>query len=384
MKRILFLIPSFQLGGTNSALNNFLSKIDKRKFQVDVYAFDDNGPNRPIVDKYAHIIGGNNGGQTEGKVNQSSLKDLVRGIKRFLYKMHIDISPLVFRRVARQLSGNHYDTVIAFQEGQTTKFLTYFRDTFKVAWIHCDYQDHLSINKVSPEINIYSKIDRIVCVSSYTKDSFLAVLPEMQDKTLFLHNAMDVERIKKLSEASLDIEVSREEGCFNLVSIGRLDPVKRFDQIPVIASKLKESGLRFRWFIIGNGPEHYRGLIDIGIKEYKVEDSVFCLGAKSNPYPYIKFSDVVVITSSSEACPVVLNEAKVLQVPVVTTNYGSSYEFIKDGENGVICTIDDMPGALRRLFEEKGMYSRIKNNLSIFEYPNSAIIEKLENIILKN
>lgn len=383
MRRILFLIPSFQLGGTNSALNNFLSKIDKKRFMVDVYAFNDSGPNRQVVSKYAHIIGGESAEKSNGSQRKVSLKDVVRSVKRFLIKLHIDISPLAFRRVARQLSANGYDSVIAFQEGQTTKFLSYFRNTYKIAWVHCDYKDHIAINRVKPEKDIYSKIDKIVCVSKYTRSSFLSVLPEMEAKTEYLYNAMDVESILRRSKESTDIDFVNKEGIFNLVSIGRLDPVKRFDYIPEIASKIKASGLCFKWYIIGNGPEEYKALICSRIKQHSVEDSVVCLGAKSNPYPYIVGSDIVVITSSSEACPIVLNEAKVLQIPVVTTNYGSSYEFIEDGENGMIRPIEEIPNALLQLMKDHVLYNTIKHNLANYEYPNESIISYLEGELLK-
>ena len=94
MKRLLFLLPSFQLGGTNSALNNFLSKIDKERFSIDVYAFDDKGPNRKIVEKYSHILGGGDSDEASAS-HRRSIKDFVRGIKRLLYKLHIDIFVII-------------------------------------------------------------------------------------------------------------------------------------------------------------------------------------------------------------------------------------------------------------------------------------------------
>lgn len=381
MKRLLFLLPSFQLGGTNSALNNFLSKIDKERFAIDVFAFDDKGPNRKIVEKYAHILGGGDTGDAPASRSRYSIKDLVRGIKRLLFKLHIDISPLAFRRVAKQLSANNYDIVIAFQEGQTTRFLTYFKDVYKVAWIHCDYREHIEINGIEPEHNIYALIDKIVCVSAFTRKSFLSVVPEVESKTVYLHNAMDVDSILKRSKEDVAQDMQRIEGVFNLVSIGRFDPVKRFDFIPEIASKLKSQDCRFKWYIIGSGAEDYWDEVNKCIKDYSVEEEVICLGAKPNPYPYIVKSDIVVITSVSEACPIVLNEGKVLQVPVVTTDYGSSYEFIEDGKNGMICTIEEMPAALGRLMKDDNLYKTIKDNLSHFEYPNKRILDQLENEI---
>lgn len=382
MQRILFLLPSFQLGGTNSSLNGFLSKIDRNRFSIDVFAFDDKGPNRAIVSQYAHIIGGDDSSQSEKKSTSLSLKDVVRYLKRLLFKVHIDISPLAFRKMAKQFSSKGYDFVISFQEGQTTKFLTYFRNTYRIAWIHCDYSNYLNINKFKPEQQIYSKIDKVVCVSRFTRDSFLSALPELGKKTFYLYNVFDVESILNKSKESVDVCFPKEEDVFKLVSIGRLDPVKRFDIIPQIAHGLKKKGFQFCWYIIGDGSEEYKSRINNNIDKLDVKDSVKCIGPKNNPYPYIASSDLVVITSTSEACPMVLNEAKILQIPVVTTDYSSSFEFIDDGKNGLIRSIDEMVEGLSQLMGDKALYQKIKENLSNFKYPNDDIMSKLENEIL--
>ena len=383
MYRLLFLLPSFQLGGTNSAFNNLLSVIDKNHFSIDVYAFDDKGPNRATVANYVNILGGSE--KTPSGINyRSRMKDIVHSLKKIIMKLHIDISPIVFRHVAKRLSLKNYDCVIAFQEGQVTRFLTFFHDVYKIAWIHCDYKEYIASNHVKPEKDLYSKIDKIVCVSRYTQKSFLEVLPDFKSKTEYLYNALDVDAIIRKSKEGIDPAPLIARDCFKIVSIGRFSPVKRFDLIPKIAAQLKENGLLFTWVVIGDGPIEYKSIIAKSIKEYSVEDCVVCVGAKSNPYPLIAVADVLAITSLSEACPMVLSEAKVLGVPVLSTDYGSSREFIEDGEDGIICQIEEMPEALMRLMKDRSLYESIKNNLSAFKYPNGEIINKLENVILSS
>ena len=53
------------------------------------------------------------------------------------------------------------------------------------------------------------------------------------------------------------------------------------------------------------------------ISDHSVENEVICLGNKTNPYPYFKVADLLVSTSSSEACPMIFNEAKILNLPVM-------------------------------------------------------------------
>jgi glycosyltransferase involved in cell wall biosynthesis len=60
------------------------------------------------------------------------------------------------------------------------------------------------------------------------------------------------------------------------------------------------------------------------------------VGMTPNPYPYMALADVYVQTSSFEGCGLTLNEARILNKPVVSTNFPVVYNQIKDGENGLI------------------------------------------------
>ena len=60
------------------------------------------------------------------------------------------------------------------------------------------------------------------------------------------------------------------------------------------------------------------------------------LGAKSNPYPYIKNCDVYVQTSFSEAYCLTVAEARILCKPIITTDAPGLRDQIISGENGLI------------------------------------------------
>ena len=62
MKKILFVVPGFDIGGTSTALVNLLSQIDKNRVDPFVYAINNYGPVKQTVNKYATIIGGNQDG----------------------------------------------------------------------------------------------------------------------------------------------------------------------------------------------------------------------------------------------------------------------------------------------------------------------------------
>ncbi len=116
------------------------------------------------------------------------------------------------------------------------------------------------------------------------------------------------------------------------------------------------------------------------IRANNLEDVVIRLGEKANPYPYMARSDLYVCLSSSEACPMVFNEAKILKLPMVTTDFGSAFEFITNGVDGIITPIDIMPNVLSRLMKDKKEMLKLKCNISNYGYDNASIQNKLNEI----
>ena len=68
--------------------------------------------------------------------------------------------------------------------------------------------------------------------------------------------------------------------------------------------------------IIGSGPDEkkYKDIVN----KDKLDNVIF-MGAKKNPYPYMKACDYLILTSRYEGFPVVYNEAIILDKPIITT-----------------------------------------------------------------
>ena len=69
-----------------------------------------------------------------------------------------------------------------------------------------------------------------------------------------------------------------------------------------------------------------------------MEQYVDFLGFKSNPYPYLKHSDILAISSLSEAFPTVMIEAMMLSTAVVATKCKG---FIEISDNGQYALLSD-------------------------------------------
>lgn len=380
MKRLLFVIPSFSIGGTTVSTLNLISLLDKSKYEVAVMPLLDRGI---LKEQYVSITQLKPSlffealGVDSWRRMPSFTKRLFAMTVRFAAKKSRKFKSWLLRvGWRRSLEHEHFDTIVACQESKATEFVGEAPIADKVAWVRCDYTRIAERRPYDREI--YGRFRSIVCVSEGTCSSFVKKFPEYMQKTVCIPNPQNTEIIRSQGERQENDPRFLTDRP-TLVSIGRLNPVKRFNQIAPIAQRLKERGLSFRWYIIGDGTE--RNVIEKSIKDLGMEDYVVMLGAKTNPHYYIKHADLHVCLSESEACPRVVNEAKILGTPTVSTDFPTIYEFIEDGYTGLISPLSSILDTITRFFTDDKLRERITTIISQFKFDNTKWLELIQKIL---
>lgn len=369
-KRVLFIIGAFNIGGTIVSLNSLLSKLDSQRVEVDIFARQKQGDylgklaNCRILDEnlwLSHSI------YYKGAIIRY-LNFLLLCIRKAFEYIGIDLSVIYNYIGGKQVGTDKYDAIIAYDEG-LPRYVSYMPAKKRISWIHCDYRRHAMGRD---ESKYYDKMDIVVCVAESMRKVFVDIYPQYAEKTVAIHNVINVEDI--VEKSSLPIDDSRySTECFAMVSCGRLDPVKQFALIPQIADKLKVlSQKAFKWYIIGDGAEH--SAIESSIEKYGMQEVVILLGKKTNPYPYMAKANIYVCTSSSEAHPLVVNEARALRVPVLCNTFESAYESVEEGKDGYIVPIESMPKKIAEMMASPLVIEKCYLN-------NEETLQKIYNIL---
>lgn len=354
--RILVFISSFEIGGTIVSLNSLLKALDPERVSVDVFARKREGS---YLDKMENCrILDENYWLTENFTGTSHLNSvkikLVKAFKAICRSLHFDIKPYCIRKGCRQIGTERYDAIVSFQENITNEIAKYPAKR-RIAWIHSDYSRFLNLCGLENENLVYEKIDNIVCVSAYGKSVFDGIYPQFSNKSVAIHNVIDVDAIKEKSLMTEDLDLLFDTSVFTIVSAGRLDPVKQFEKIPSIAKTIQgNTDKPFKWYIIG-GSRGYGCVekeIQEKVSEYGLEDCVIRLSEKQNIYPYIAKANLYVCTSLSESFPLVVNEAKALKVPIVSNAFPSVKESIREGVDGYVVTIEQIPSKVVEIMEK--------------------------------
>ena len=102
----------------------------------------------------------------------------------------------------------------------------------------------------------------------------------------------------------------------NIISVGRL--VKQKDQLTLLkAMQLLKNDIKYRLLIIGDGEEEENLKNYIKINSLK---NIKIISYKKNPYPYIKKSDLFILSSVSEGLPNALIEAMALKKFIISSD----------------------------------------------------------------
>ena len=360
MKKLLFIVPSMVGGGVERCLLNILNSLDLSKYQVTVLAIRSGG---------------------------ELAKEIPQGIVyRYCWKKSINIGKWrvpgvdrLFHFVFRHLSSktlhclfvrDSFDVEIDYwgQEGLKL-ILGSDENTKKVIFTHFDmntegmrrsYFPYPSHEKLRAA---YLKADVIANVSNDCKKSMIdrfSFDETEQQKLVVSYNINLNDRILKKADEPLD-EI--EKNAFTLCACGRLHPVKGFDRLIRICKTLKDENFSFVLWIMGTGDEqeHLKQLIE----ELDLCDMVKLLGFQSNPYKFIKNSDLFVCSSFFEGFSTVVSEAVILGTPSVTTNCTGAREILGDCEFGLITDMDDdsLCAGIRALLSDSKLYENYQHKV---------------------
>lgn len=253
-----------------------------------------------------------------------------------------------------------YDLAVSYVDGFSNYYvIDKVKAKRKILWVHNEY-DKLTYSS-EYDAFYFAQANQIVTISDVCGESLKQNFPELQSKIRVIPNLSPSEMIEQMAG---DMCPEEYKGKGNiLISIGRLNEQKGFDFAIEAAKLMKQKGGRFCWFIIGEG--ELREQLQNQIKRNNVEEQVYLLGTKKNPYPYIKFADIFVQPSRYEGKSIVLDEAKILGKPIVITNYPSAKDSIINKQNGLIAEInaDAIAETVLELLKDEVMQERFKKEL---------------------
>lgn len=394
-KKILFTYYSMDIGGSTTSLLSILNSLDPQKYEIYLMLYRNTGELLPFVPSYVTLLepaAQKKSFYTEFKkiLKLLTRKTFYQGIhyqlknkeKKFPVTLHSEIQARYFSRKP----NTKFDIAIGGMEGWSDKYVAYQVEAdIKLVWFHSLFS---KISETpSLEINWLNKINYIVNISKECEEDFLDRLPQFANKCIIIKNMLDQNIVLQRSKDKMedkDYDFWKNYEGFKIITVSRLDPAKALHRVAMCAEIMKKNGCDFKWLIVGNGDERVK-LHKLIIRKH-LEHYVYLVGAKKNPYPFIKESNVFCLTSFYEGTPVTVKESMMLGIIPVVTRYKSAENQIQNNETGFIVDNEDtaVVEVLGKLYSSKETQNRIKMNLSKLKFSDKESMRILENIWSKH
>lgn len=392
-KRVLIVYYTMMMGGSTTSLLGLLNCIDINKYEVDLQLYKNEGVLFNSIPKYINVL-------QEAFKYRGTIGHFIKTIKLifgpYIIKAFIENRRKGLKGLSHQVisdfqvnclsrtNNKEYDYAIGFLEGWSDRYLaTKVNSSRKYAWLHNTYAKICPIKELDERW--MREMDKIVCVADNCLTDFVKAHPEMTGKSITINNIIDSKVIRDRSGEEMkdeDYDIFVNTDGFKIVTVCRLMmSSKGLDRAINCAARLKHDGIKFLWYVLGDGDD--KDILDEMIKYNNITEVFKLVGNKMNPYPFIKSADILCVTSRWEGKPMVVTESMILGTPPVATEYLSAKEQIKNGIEGLICdnNDDDIYDLIIQCISEPPLVRNMHEYLLSNEYGNSKYMAYIQDTL---
>ena len=375
--KILFRHRSMEMGGVEKVMLSLMNNLDREKFEMTVCLNLNQGELRDEFPSHVRKVY-----LTDGKEDFSKNK-IIQKIQLFQRRQKLEKLRKNPEIVDREYLKENYDIEIAMTYNDFEPVLNSSnKNSKKVGWFHSEIQVPKLQPLVPKILEHFPQFHYMIYCSEKIKNLMHEHYPNLNyPKESVIINAIPIEEIKQ--KANADFLLPNAESKI-FVSVGRLHTRKGYHKLMDAHKKLLNEGFQHTVIIIGDG-EELPNLLEQQ-KNLGVEKSFVFAGNQMNPYPFIKNADFFIMPSESEAWPLVIAEALILQKPIIATKVGDVESMIEDRKTGYLIDYDthEIYLAMKEFLTNEKLVSDLRENLTAIEkqFDNKKIFDEVEEIFV--
>lgn len=361
-KNILMLAGNLDRNGVTTSIYNLLSQVDKEQYNYYICFPAVQAAKRQ--ETLAALPEGVSYFPMHGRMNLSLYKNIVwylfqalcfikkNGIIKADYVVNLLKDDWQFE-INRLFGGAHFDNAIQFT-GYVPKMIFMFSqfDCNTSIYVHSDMKKEIETrgNQRQDVLEFaYANYDNVALV---TEDIWepMTTFVKSTDNFKVTHNVIAYDEIIRRGEEEIvfqeettrsnktldEIKAILASDAKKIISVGRFSPEKDHNRMVDVFNKIWQEDNNAYFIIIGGN--QYNGLYD-KLEEYvktlPCADNIILILSMANPMPIVKACDGFILASHYEGFGLVLAEADILGLPVVSTDIVGPRTFMNNN-NGVL------------------------------------------------
>ena len=385
---LLFICANMSVGGFQKSLINLLEYMSYDKYDVDVLLIHKEGIFLNYLSNNVNILSFNDIADYFYSY-PIAIKKLIKSLKfglAIMRSVNLIISLIdkgygaIFMSKMLPRIDKEYDVCVDYGgQFQNYYMIDKIRAKKKITYFHSDYgkwDKYCQADKI-----YYPKADWIVTVSEECVNAMKRYFPDCSRKIVCIENIITRRCLEKFMSSDTNISFLRHRENI-IITVGRVCHDKGIDIAIDVAQMLKkELGNNFIWVWIGPSDSRLDYVQEVDKK--KLSDNFVFTGAQIDPYSYMKLADVYVQPSRFEGKAVSVEEALVLNIPVVATDFSTVHDQISEGNNGFITSFENenIKNAIIKLLTDKSLNQKIRNYQKEHHQGNANEINKLYALI---
>lgn len=349
---IIFILPDLEMGGAERIVMTIANHLDREKFEPKIMLLRKEG---------AYL---------------EFLKDDIEVIDLKIQRIRNSLTPIL-----KQIRQRKPDIVFS-GFGEVNAYLApcirFFPNVKFIARETNVVSQHVTRKEIRFFYKFYNNYHKIICQSDDMKNDLIENFKIKNEKLVKINNPVDFDFINEKLDGAIQPE-SYSNDFKNVVAIGNLSARKGFDNLLKVFSHLKNEKIRLH--ILGDGRD--KEILN-QLKSDLILENVIFHGQQKNPYPFLKFADLFVLSSRYEGFPNVLLEAGACGTYSLANNCkGGITEIIQSGINGEISDIEKLHEFAVKIVEvlrENYNSEAIKNSIK-FRFSKDIILARYETLL---
>jgi glycosyltransferase involved in cell wall biosynthesis len=312
-KKVLHVLWSGGIGGTEEYITSLASHFNPKKYQVHLCFLSKKGLIYEEALKMNNVntffIGIKNG------------FDIINAV-RFAFYLNKNRFDIIHLHIRNFLSM----AVVALVASKAIKIITH----------HVGPGDIAMLRKSRMYYKLFSGyFHKITAISSAVKENMIRDFEITEPgKIAVIYNGIDLNKFSNNNFIPSELLHIRKTGRYVIGFIGRMEHFKRPDLFIQTAAELLKKNRKYYFIMVGDGVE--LGKCKDMIEKYNISEYFSLPGFRREIPGILKLFDALLFTSKGEGFGIVLIEAMAMGVPVFAINDGAIPEIITHRENGIL------------------------------------------------